>query len=323
MEEILKVSNVTKRYQIGKTQKYIHALDQVSIDVKPKEIYGIVGESGSGKSTLGKCILGLEHIDSGNVEFLGNKIDHLSIREMRQVWREMQMVFQNPFSSFNPKITIGKSLYRMCKLYHMTKTEAEERIEELLGLVNLGKELLRRLPNDLSGGQLQRFALVRALLNHPRFVIVDEGVSALDISVQAQVLNLLVDLRNKLGISIIFISHDLNVVQQICDRIAVLYLGQIVEVGSVEEVYNHTMHPYTQALILSKPKEHPDEQKSELKLKSEILHAVDVGKSCRFYGRCPYSEDGVCNQVEPELQEYAKDHWSTCLKTIKIGGNEI
>lgn len=320
MEELLKVSDVTKHYLIEKSKKKVHALDHISIDVKEKEIYGIVGESGSGKSTLGKCILGLETIDSGTIEFSGKRIDALSIKEMRAVWRDMQMVFQNPFASFNPKVTIGKSLLRLCKKYNMKKEKAQGKIEELLKVVNLGKELLRRLPSDLSGGQLQRFALVRALLIDPQFLIADEAVSALDISVQAQVLNLLVELRDEMDISIIFISHDLNVVQQICDRVAVLYLGQIIEMGKVEDVYRHTLHPYTKSLILSKPKEHPDEQKEDSGLKDEVLNAVDVGRTCRFYGRCPYSEDGVCNIGEPELTEYEEGHQAACFKVKDIGG---
>ena len=195
----------------------------------------------------------------------------------------------------------------------MSKEESIARIEELFGMVKLGGELLRRLPSELSGGQLQRLALVRALIPHPKFIIADEAVSALDISVQAQVLNIFVEMKEKMGFSILFISHDLNVVQQICDRVAVLYLGQIVEIGTVEDIYSNTSHPYTEFLIRSKPKEHPDDERVEIEFKGGSLSAVDVGVGCRFYGKCPYGKEGVCNKSEPKLKNVGNNHYTACF----------
>lgn len=312
MKEILKAKGITKHYNLGKDKKIIHALDNIDIEVFDKEIMGIVGESGSGKSTLGKCIIGLEKADKGEIVFNEKRMEKFSNHEMKSVHQEMQMIFQNPFSSFNPKITIGKSLFRLCKYHKMSMEEAKERIEYLFEVVNLGIELLGRLPRDLSGGQLQRLALVRALIPNPNFLIADEAVSALDISVQAQVLNLFLDFREKMNLSILFISHDLDVVQQICDRVAVLYLGQIVEVGTVSEIYDNTQHPYTESLILSKPKEHPDDEEKVCDFRGDGLNAVDVGTACRFYGRCPYSKEGLCNKCEPVLRKIGENHWVAC-----------
>lgn len=312
MKCVLKTTGLTKHYHLGK--KTIHALDDINIEVYEKEIMGLVGESGSGKSTFGKCIIGLEESDSGEALFGELDVNHLNRQEKKEVAKNMQMVFQNPFSSFNPKITIGKSLMRLCKHYHISKEGSVQRISELLQMVNLGGELLKRLPGDLSGGQLQRLALVRALIPNPEFIIADEAVSALDISVQAQVLNVFVEMRERMDLSILFISHDLNVVQQICDRVAVLYLGEIVEIGTVSEVYDNTRHPYTESLILAKPKEHPDEEKKELFDQFENPNAVDVGNSCRFFNRCPYRKKGVCDKAEPKLKKVGEQHYAACFR---------
>lgn len=315
MKPLLKTEGITKHYYVGK--KVIHALDDISIDVYEKEIMGLVGESGSGKSTYGKCVIGLEDEDSGKFFFDNKDLSKLSRKEQKEIFRHMQMVFQNPYSSFNPKVTIGTNLLRLCKHFKMSKEDSIKRIEELFNMVKLGGELMKRLPGDLSGGQLQRLAIVRALIPYPKFIIADEAVSALDISVQAQVLNLFLEMKEEMGLSILFISHDLNVVQQICDRVAVLYLGKIVEIGPVDEIYDHTSHPYTESLILSKPKEHPDEEKRDVSFKGNGLSAVDIGNRCRFFGKCPYGEEGLCDKAEPELRKIGDNHFAACFKEAK------
>lgn len=312
MKPVIKTEGLTKHYYVGK--KVIHALDNINLCVNEKEIMGLVGESGSGKSTFGKCIIGLENSDSGNIYFEDLNTETLSRFERKKLCQRRQMVFQNPFSSFNPKIPIGKNLMRVCRYYNFSKQDAKKRLEELMVMVNLGKEILKRLPGELSGGQLQRLALVRAMISNPKFIVADEAVSALDISVQAQVLNLFVDMRDTMDLSILFISHDLNVVQQICDRVAVLYLGQIIEIGTVSEVYDDTRHPYTESLILAKPKEHPNESKEEINFKGDGLSAVDVSEGCRFFGKCPYGKEGLCNKGIPELRKVSGEHYTSCVR---------
>lgn len=317
-EYMLEVRHLMKWFKMGNQKlakskiSYLHACDDVSFNIKKGEIFGIIGESGSGKSTIGKCILKLQESDSGEIIFDGEDIFSYSRRQMKPLRRDMQMVFQNPLASFNPKKRLGQAFAEYGKFLGMSDEEYRQKISELLQYIKLSEDVMSRLPKELSGGQLQRLAIARALMSDPKFVLADEPVSALDVSVQAQVLNLMIDLKEQRGQTMLFISHDLNVVRHLCDRVAVVYLGVIVETGSIEDVYNNVMHPYTQALISAKPKEHPLEQKEQIILKGDIPNAIDVPEGCRFASRCARYKPGLCDHRTPKLRDMGNGHFVAC-----------
>ncbi|MDC7125337.1 MAG: ABC transporter ATP-binding protein [Spirochaetales bacterium] len=310
-KKILDVKHLKKYYPVSK-KSFLHAVDDVSFSIFQGEIFGIVGESGSGKSTIGRSILNLIAIDKGEIYWDGTRIDSLDAKGMLEFRKKMQMVFQNPLASFNPKQYIGSAFSELCKFYKISRHEMNEKIIKLLELINLPADVLTRMPSQLSGGQLQRLSIARSLLLEPDFIVADEPVSALDVSVQAQILNLILDLRDKMGLTILFISHDLNVVERICDRVAVMYLGVIVEMAKKEQLFSHTMHPYTHALIEVNPIEHPSLRKDREIIAGDIPSAVDVGEGCRFAGRCQYCKKGLCDCVTPELIEVESGHWVAC-----------
>lgn len=315
---ILEAKNIRKYFPMTKGKvpfgkpSFLHAVDDVSFRINKGEIFGIVGESGSGKSTIGRCVLNLLPIDDGEVWFEGERIDNLKRKNLQMVRKNMQMVFQNPLGSFNPKQRIGSSFHEVCRFYNMNIREMNRRILDLLDIIELPAEVLNRLPNQLSGGQLQRLAIARSLLVHPEFVVADEPVSALDVSVQAQILNLILDLREEMGLTIMFISHDLNVVERICDTVAVVYLGTIVEMAPKRELFRNISHPYTKALIDVKPVSHPSLRQDREILCGDIPNAIDVGNECRFCGRCPRFQKGICDKKTPELQMVGQDHFVAC-----------
>lgn len=322
---IIQVEHLKKYYPVaqksgGKKQKHVlKAVDDVSFHIRKGEIFGIVGESGSGKSTIGRCILNLENTTEGSIYYRGVKINNLHSRLMKIYRKEMQMIFQNPLASFNPQKTIGNALKELCKVYEMTKTQSKERIAEVLEEVDLTAEVLNRMPNQLSGGQLQRLAIARALLINPEFIVADEPVSALDVSVQAQILNLLLDLREKRGLTILFISHDLNVVQRVCDRVAVVYLGKIVELADKNDLFHDMFHPYSRALLDAKPKDHPLEEKERVLLEGDIPSAIDIGEGCRFAKRCKQYRKGACDNQTPVLRELDFGHYAACqFPTVSV-----
>lgn len=312
---LLEVDHIKKYFPMSR-KSFLHAVDDVSFQGKKGEIFGIVGESGSGKSTIGRCILNLIPIDSGEVTFDHTRIDSLKRDEMAKYRKRMQMVFQNPLASFNPKQYIGASFRELCKFYRIPTDVMNKKIVDLLEIIHLPADVLARMPNQLSGGQLQRLAIARTLLLDPEIIVADEPVSALDVSVQAQILNLLLDLREQMDLSIIFISHDLSVVERICDRVMVLYLGTVVEMASREELFHNTRHPYTEALMQVKPVEHPSLRKEREIIKGDIPSAVDVKEGCRFAGRCSRCKEGLCNQVTPALREIALGHFVACHNPI-------
>lgn len=309
--KIIEVKHIKKYFPVGKNS-YLHAVDDVSLDINEGEIFGIVGESGSGKSTIGRCILKLLDIDEGEVLYNGTRIDDITKHQIRSFRPLLQMIFQNPLASFNPKKYIGTAFMELAKVYGIPKEKMNRDIINLLELINLPADVLTRMPNQLSGGQLQRLAVARCLLLNPKFIVADEPVSALDVSVQAQILNLIMDLRDKMGLTILFISHDLNVVQMICDYVAVVYLGVIVEEGSKEQLFLNTAHPYTKALMDVKPIDHPSQRKDKQVLMGDIPSAVDVKEGCRFAGRCERCEDGLCDCVTPKLKEIEPGHRVAC-----------
>lgn len=315
---IIEVDRIKKFFPIDEFRlakakiRYVHAVDDVSFKIRRGEIFGVIGESGSGKSTIGRCILGLHKIDDGKVTFNGTEISSLPQKEFQKYRPNMQMIFQNPLASFNPKKTIGNSFYELCKVYKIPKEEADRRINEQLDIIKLSSDVLGRYPKEISGGQLQRLAIARALLLKPDFLLADEPVSALDVSVQAQILNLMVDLKENFGQTILFVSHDLTVVKHVCDTVAVVYLGVIVEMTTSEMLYKNPIHPYTKALISAKPKEHPADETERILLEGDIPNAIDVAEGCRFANRCNKFKVGLCSERTPRLRQIEEGHWVAC-----------
>lgn len=314
---IMRLENLTKHFPMGKSglfkrgTKVLHALDGVNLAVHEGEIFGVVGESGCGKSTLGRTMLRLNDITSGKVLFDGRDITNFSRRELKPIRRDMQLIFQNPYSSFDPKYKLGKSLLEVGHVNGMPESAAREKLSELISYINLPEDILSRHPGELSGGQLQRLAIARALLLEPKFIVADEPVSALDVSVQAQILNLLVDLRKKLNMTMLFISHEMTVVEHLCDTVAVMYLGRVVEMAPTKQLFSRILHPYTQALLSSIPKADPDDKTERILLGGEIPNAIDLPAGCRFAGRCRFAED-ICRREEPALLEAEPNHFVSC-----------
>lgn len=311
-------SNIKKYYVMGKgkrKEQVLKAVDDISISIKKGEIMGVVGESGSGKSTLGRCILNLIPIDDGQVVFNHKRIDGRIKTNFKPYRRKMQMIFQNPLASFDPKQPIGSAFKELAKVYKIPYREMNHRLVQILDMINLTVDVLNRMPNLLSGGQLQRLAIARALLLKPEFIVADEPVSALDVSVQAQILNLLLDIRDEMGLSIMFISHDLNVVEKVCDTIAVLYLGVLVEVAPKDDLFRKTAHPYTKGLMEAKPKDHPLEKRERELLKGEVTNAIDHTVGCRFAGRCTYATE-KCYREEPKLESIDEAHFVACFNPL-------
>jgi oligopeptide/dipeptide ABC transporter ATP-binding protein len=314
IQDLYKYFPVAKKTAKGDKQPaQIKAVDGISFEIMEGEILGLVGESGSGKSTLGRCIINLTEPTSGNVIFNGRSLYQATPSEMKSLRRDMQIVFQNPHSSFNPKMTIGRTLSNVAKFYGLGGAAGMEKIRELLGYVNMNQSLLSRYSKGLSGGEMQRLAIARALIPSPRFILADEPVSALDVSVQAQILNILEEMKAKFGLTMLFISHELVVVEHICDRVIVMYLGGMVEMGNTEELFREPLHPYTQALIASKPKMDPDEEKRHAALAGEIPSAIDIPSGCRFYTRCPHAIPLKC-KTRPPLYKVTDSHFVACCR---------
>jgi oligopeptide/dipeptide ABC transporter ATP-binding protein len=310
---MLDVRSLKKYFKLSNGRQ-IRAVDGVSLRVREKEILGIVGESGCGKSTLGRLILRLIDPDAGQVYFGGEEVTSLSRSDLRSKRRTMQMVFQNPFSSFNPKIRIGTALKEVCRYYGMSVHESDKKIDSLLNDTGLSSDMLNRWPRELSGGQLQRLAIARAIIGEPSLLIADEPLSALDVSVQAQLLNLLDELRGSRSMAMIFISHDMTVVEYFCDRVAVMYLGKIMELVSSEELSRNAMHPYTRSLKACAPR--IDVFKDSIKEKAVPIYGETPNpqaliKGCPFAPRCHLAMP-VCFKTIPELHEVSPGHWVRC-----------
>lgn len=280
---------------------HVRALEGVDFDLAPGEILGVVGESGSGKSTLGRTALRLIEPTAGSIEFAGRNLMSFSPDELRRFRKEVQIIFQDPYASLNPRKTIGEAIGEGI-VYHRIAVDREEvydRVVEVLKIVGISPDAMQRYPHQFSGGQQQRICIGRALALNPRLIVCDEAVSALDVSVQAQILNLLQDLRHNLGLSFLFISHDLSVIRYLCDRVLVLYLGKIMESASVDALYTQPRHPYTQALLSAIPKNHPSEDKQRILLVGEVPSAANPPSGCPFRTRCPFAQP-VCAQVPPK-----------------------
>lgn len=300
---VLELIDLVKHYPAAGRGNIVHAVDGVSLTIGRGEVLGLVGESGSGKSTIGKCVLRLTDPTSGTISLDGRDITRLSRRVLLPLRRDMHMVFQDPFSSLNPRFTIGRIVSEPLLSHRVAKSrEADERAAAMLERVGLRAEMRGRYPHELSGGQRQRVGLARALVLEPKLVVADEPVSALDVSVQASVLNLISDLQQDMGFSCLFITHDLSVVEFLADRIAVMYLGEIVETGPREQIFSDPRHPYTQALLSAAPVPDPAEQrrKRRVVLGGEIPSPIDPPPGCRFHTRCPVAVD-ICRSRSPEL----------------------
>jgi oligopeptide/dipeptide ABC transporter ATP-binding protein len=314
---LLSVRNLVKHFPVKKgilqqTVGQVHAVDGISFDIAEGETLGLVGESGCGKSTAGKTILKLLEPTSGQIRVNGERIDQLSRHEMRPYRRELQVVFQDPYSSLNPRLRIRDIIGEPLKNYGIAHGRAlNDRVEMLAGKVGLRPEALDRYPHEFSGGQRQRIGIARALALNPGLIICDEPVSALDVSVQAQVINLLGDLQKEFGLSYLFIAHDIAVVEHISRRIAVMYLGKIVELADRASLFSRPQHPYTEALLSAVPVPDPEAAKKRIILRGDVPSPIDPPSGCRFHTRCPYAFDR-CSQEEPPMQEVLPSHHVAC-----------
>jgi oligopeptide/dipeptide ABC transporter ATP-binding protein len=329
---ILEVKNLKMHFPIyrGIIQRVVgqvKAVDGVSMNLREREVLGLVGESGCGKTTVGRTILRLYDPTSGEIRFhrkSGEWVDvaRISLKDMKPLRREMRMIFQDPFSSLNPRLTVKDLISEPLEIHNVAHgREAEDRVAELMKSVGLNPAYMRRYPHEFSGGQRQRIGLARTLSLNPRLVVADEPVSALDVSVQAQVLNLLQDLQRELGLSLIFVAHDLSVVEHISDRIAVMYVGKIVELAATDELLGHPLHPYTEALLSAIPPADPDVHNTRIQLKGEVPSPANPPSGCIFHPRCQYARS-ECSQQEPPLVELTPDHFVSChfAKELSLKG---
>ena len=314
---LLQVKNVKKHFPtgkrnlLGKQLQVLKAVDDVSFSIQEGEVFGLVGESGCGKSTLGRCITRIVSPTEGKIIFNDEDITQADAKRLKKLRRQVQMVFQNPHSSLNPRMTIKQTFMEILKVHGLAKGRETKQMIDLLEKVGLPKDALDRHPHEFSGGQLQRIAIARALLVEPEFIMADEPVSALDVSVQAQILNLLVQLKEELSLTILFVAHDLSVVEHISDRVGVMYLGQIVELADVEELYQNTMHPYTKALMAAIPIPDPKAKREDLILEGDLPSPIDLPAGCRFASRCRECM-AICAQENPTLKEVKPGHYVAC-----------
>jgi peptide/nickel transport system ATP-binding protein len=309
---------------IDRTIGHVHAVDDVSLHLNEGETLGVVGESGCGKSTLARCFVRLLEPTSGALRYRGQDITHLGRKALNPLRREVQLVFQDPVSSLNPRKRVGQIVGTPLRLHGVEGGQVDERVRDLLGRVGLNPEHINRFPHEFSGGQRQRIGIARALAVEPRLIVLDEPVSALDVSIQAQVVNLLDDLQDDMGLSYVFIAHDLSVVRHVSDQIAVMYLGKVMEFSPAKELYTKPMHPYTEALLAAIPIPDPRENSRRVRdvLGGEPPNPINPPPGCRFHTRCPHATE-VCRTVEPPLAEYANGHVTACHHPRNVTAAEV
>lgn len=322
--DLLTVRELSKHFRIrsgalGLRSQYVKAVDGVNFTIKEGEVLGLVGESGCGKSTLGLCILRLIEPTAGELRFGEQDASKLNYRELTRLRREMQIIFQDPYGSINPRMKTGETIGESLMVHHLAKdaNDRKRKSLEILEMVGLDGSFLMKYPHELSGGQRQRVAIARALAVSPRLIVCDEPVSALDVSIQAQIINLLEDLKEKANLTYLFISHDLSVVKHISDRIAIMYLGKIIELAGSEKICSRPKHPYTMSLISSVPIPDPDLRSVRINLKDEIPSPIDIPRGCRFHPRCPFAQ-ARCMQETPELRELGPEWLVACLRVEEI-----
>ena len=312
-EYIVEAKNLCKYFKAGKSQT-LKAVDGVNIQLKKGETLGLVGESGCGKTTCGRTLVKLYEATGGTVLFEGKDVSKLKGKELLGFRKDAQIIFQDPYASLDPRMTIGEVITEGMNVhFHMSEKEKEAKVNDLLHKVGLNAEYANRFAHELSGGQRQRVGIARALAVEPKFIVCDEPISALDVSIQAQIVNLLIKLQREMGLTYLFISHDLSMVKHISDRVGVMYLGSMVELAGNHALYDHPVHPYTQALISAIPEADMDEEegKKRVHLEGEVPSPINPPPGCRFKGRCKYAKE-ICGQEMPELKEIEPDHFVAC-----------
>ncbi|WP_153732377.1 ABC transporter ATP-binding protein [Sporosarcina obsidiansis] len=313
-EELVRVENLTKHFSLGgsyftKNKETIRAVEDLSFSVYKGETLGIVGESGCGKSTTGRLLLRLMEATSGSVFFEGDNILDLSKEELRAKRQDFQMIFQDPYASLNPRMTVEELISEPLRTYKVK--DRKDRLLKLVDAVGIPKDYLTRYPHEFSGGQRQRIGIARSLALNPKFIVADEPVAALDVSIQAQIINLMKDLQDEFDLTYLFIAHDLSVIEYISDRIAVMYLGSIVELTTSDRLYENPLHPYTQALISAIPIPDPSFLREKIKLNGDIPSPMNPPAGCKFHTRCPLAKD-ICKQIVPQLIEVEPEHFVAC-----------
>lgn len=318
-EPLLRVSNLTKEFPLrgglfGRQTGSVHAVDGVDFYIVRGETLGLVGESGCGKSTTGRCVLRLIEPTSGEIHFEGKNVRSLEASQLRVLRRDIQIIFQDPYASLNPRMTVGAIVGEALIIHQLTETrrQFEDRVVDLLETVGLQADHMGRHPHEFSGGQRQRIGIARALAVEPKLIICDEPVSALDVSIQAQVINLLEDLQQKFGLAYLFIAHDLSVVEHISRRVAVMYLGRIVETAPARELYTAPLHPYTEALLSAVPIPDPKVKRQRVRLQGEVPSPIQPPSGCHFHTRCPIAKFPLCSSQTPALSQRSDGHWVAC-----------
>ena len=317
-DTIMQIKGLKKYFPVQSTfrlqPKTVKAIDDVSFDIYRGETFGLVGESGCGKSTTGRCAIGLLKSTEGKIIFNGKDIAKLSSKEQKAYTSKMQMIFQDPSSSLNPRMRIGDIVEEPLKLHHVGKNKAERRdlAMNILKKVGIRSDQYYRYPHEFSGGQKQRIGIARSLILNPELIVCDEAVSALDVSIQSQILNLLATMKRELNITYLFISHNISVVRYVSDRIGVMYLGHLVELGNTDEIFANPLHPYTRALLSAVPEVNPHVQKEQILLEGDIPSPLNPPSGCVFHNRCPYAKT-ICSETQPLFEERTKGHYVSCL----------